>query len=70
MAVSLLSHVHHEMWEDHARDSKKVHGERITQGTFIQVWRACHTDPDGLNTIVVIKKVASTPESAWSQAPQ
>ena len=56
------------MWEDHARYYKKVHGEQITQGTFSQVWRACHTGPDGLHTIVVIKEATHTPESARQEA--
>ena len=68
VAVGLLSLVQQEMRDDHARDYKKMHGERITQGTFSQVWRACHTVPDGLNTIVAIKEVTYTPESAWQEA--
>ncbi len=58
------------MWEDHARDYKKLHGERITQGTFSQVWRACRTNPDGLKTIVVIKEATYARESAWQEADE
>ena len=68
VAVRLLSTVHQELWDDRARDYKKVHGDRIKQGNFGQVRRACHTDPDVLQTIVVIKEVTYTPESAWQEA--
>ena len=64
MAVRLLSLVHQELWEEHTRYYRKVHGERIKQGNFGQVWRACHIDPDGLHTVVAIKEVMHTPESA------
>ena len=53
---------------DHARVGKKVHGDRIAQGTFSHLWRSCHTDPDGLQTIVVIKEATYTSESAWQDA--
>ena len=43
------------------RAYNKVHGERIHQGNFSQAWRACPTDPDGLQTIVVIKEATHTP---------
>ncbi len=68
MVVRLLSLVHQELWEEHARGHKKVYADPIKQGNFGQVWRACHTDPDGLQTIVVIKEVTYTPESAWQEA--
>ena len=67
MAVRLRSPVHKEPWEEHESEYKKVHGERIKQGNFGQVWRACHTDPDGPQTIVVIKEVTHTAESAWQE---
>ena len=60
--------MHKEPWEEHESEYKKVHGERIKQGNFSQVWRACHTDPDGPQTIVVIKEVTRTAaESAWQE---
>ena len=68
VAVRLRSLVHKEPWEEHASEYTKVQGERIKQGNFGQVWRACHTDPDGPQTIVVIKEVTRTAaESAWQE---
>ena len=75
MAVRLLSIVHQELWEEHARDYKKVHCEQIIG----QVWRAGHTDPDRLQTIVVSYQgddvharvcVAGGVRVGMSQAPQ
>lgn len=63
MAESLVGlvlrtkNVHKEPWEEHESEYKKVHGDRIKQGNFGQVWRARHIDPDGPWTIVVIKEV-------------
>ena len=68
VAVRLLSPADQELWDERSRDYNKVHGERIKQGNFGQAWRACHTDPDGLQTIMVIKVVTYTPESAWQEA--
>ena len=68
MAVRLLSLVHQDCGRNTREINNKVHGERIKQGNFGQVWRSCHTDPDGLQTIVVIKEVTYTPESAWQKA--
>ena len=68
VAVRLRSLVHKEPWEEHASEHKKVHGERTKQGNFGQVWRARRTDPDGPQTIVVIKEVTRTAaESAWQE---
>ena len=69
VAVRLLSSTHQEPWEEHEREYKKVHGERIKQGNFGQVWRARHTDPDGSKkSIVVIKEVTHTPGAGWQEA--
>ena len=59
--------VRKEPWEDHEGEYKKVHGERIKQGNFGLVWRASHTDPDGRQTIVVIKEVQHKPEHTWQE---
>ena len=66
--MRLLSLVHQELWDEHARYYNKVPGARINQGNFGQVWRACHIDPDGLHTVVVVKETTHTPESALQDA--
>jgi serine/threonine protein kinase len=67
VAVRLRSLVHKKPWEKHTSECKKVRGERIKQGNCRQVWRACYTDPDGQQTIVVIKEVTRTAVSAWQE---
>jgi len=67
VAVRLRSLVQKEPWEEHARDYEKVHGEGIKQGNFGRVWHARHTDPNGQQTMVVIKEVRHTAGSAWQE---
>ena len=48
---------HKEPWEEHESEYKKVSGKKIKQGNFGHVYRVRHSDPNGPQTIRVIKEV-------------
>ena len=59
--------VHKEPWEDRESEYKKIGGKGIKQGMFGIVYRVRHCDPNGLQTIQVIKEVQHQTGYTWQE---